>query len=251
MPDYVFLPGHGSQATLDSMFVDFLRSVSRDAWYAIIAWPLWKKMLVACATIVTALIVIYTDIDLTTLRAWSAQAGAWFPALFFILYVGVTQLPIPRTIFTLSAGVLFGPWLGVTLALTATTASAALSLLIVRRLLGEWMRPCLKHPAVAGIDARLRERGWLAVLSLRMIAGVPFSILNYVAALTSVKLLPFSTATAVGSAPGTIATVVFGAALTGEADPRVLAFTVVLCVLGFAGLTLDARMPVQNIKHTR
>lgn len=75
---------------------------------------------------------------------------------------------------------------------------------------------------------------------------MPFSILNYVAALTSIRLLPFASATAIGSAPGTIATVVFGAALTGDANPAVLIVTVVLCVLGMLGLTLDARLPVKT-----
>lgn len=233
------------------MLWDFLRGVARDAYTAISAWPAWKKIGFGCAAVALLVIVTVTDIDLPLLRAWSEQAGPWFPVLFFCLYVGVTQLPIPRTIFTLSAGVFFGIGLGIGVALAATTISAALSLTIVRRLLGDWMRPRLTHPAVAGIDARLRERGWLAVLSLRMIAAVPFSVLNYVAALTSVKLLPFSAATAIGSAPGTIATVVFGAALTGDADPKVLIITLLLCALGVAGLTLDARLPVQNIKHPR
>ncbi|WJZ02675.1 TVP38/TMEM64 family protein [Corynebacterium freiburgense] len=228
------------------MVRDFLLGLSRDAWASVLGWPIWKKIFVAISALLLMLIVLYTDIDVSTLRAWSDQAGAWFPILFFALYIGITQFPIPRTVFTLSAGVLFGPGLGIVIALVATTLSAALSLTIVRGLLGQWMRPRLNHPAVSGIDARLRQRGWLAVLSLRMIAGVPFSILNYVAALTSIRLLPFAFATAVGSAPGTIATVVFGAALTGDANPAVLIVTVVLCVLGIIGLTLDARLPVKT-----
>ncbi|MDO4686674.1 MAG: TVP38/TMEM64 family protein [Corynebacterium sp.] len=233
------------------MIRDFCRGVFRDAWGAILAWPLWKKLTIGCALIAVAIVVTTTDINLAMLRSWSDQAGSWFPLVFFVLYVAITQFPIPRTVLTLSSGVLFGPLNGIVLALAATTLSAAVSLLVVRKMLGEWMRPRLQHPAVAGIDARLRQRGWLAVFSLRMIGPVPFSILNYVAALTSVRLVPFLIATALGSTPGTIVAVVFGDALTGHLDPTVLLVMLASALVGVAGLTLDARIPVQNINHTR
>lgn len=116
----------------------------------------------------------------------------------------------------------------------------------MRGLLGEWIRPYLRHPAVAGINRRLEQRGWLAVASLRMIAGIPFSVLNYAAALTSVRLVPFTVATFIGSAPGTIAMVFFGDTLTGEADPVIIAITVALAVVGVVGLLLDSRIPVKE-----
>ena len=123
---------------------------------------------------------------LSTLRTWSDETGAWFPVLFWLLYVLITQFPIPRTLMTVSAGILFGTGRGILIALTATTVSAVVSLLIVRTLLRDWVEPRLTHPAVENINRRLEERGWLAILSLRMIAAVPFSIMNYAAALTRV-----------------------------------------------------------------
>ena len=131
------------------------------------------------------------------------------------------------------------------MALTATTVSAAVSLSVVRYFLGDWMAPRLAHPAVAGINARLRARGWLAVTSLRMIAGVPFSVLNYAAALTSVPLVGFTVATLVGSAPGTIATVFLGNTLTGKADPTIMVITVCLTCVGVLGLVFDRKLPAR------
>lgn len=183
----------------------------------------------------------------STLRSWAQACGPWFPVLFWVGYVVVTQFPVPRTILTLSSGVLFGPWVGIVVALSATTVAAALSLSVVRGMLGGWMAPRLRHPAVAGLNARLEQRGWLAVTSLRMIAGVPFSVMNYAAALTSVPLGMFTVATLVGSAPGTVVTVVLGDALTGDVDPVVLAFTVVLAVIGLVGLAVDHRLPVKPV----
>lgn len=183
---------------------------------------------------------------LSVMREWSARLGPWFPPAFWLLYIALTQLPIPRTILTVSAGILFGTRAGIALAITATTASAVLSLVLVRGLLREWVEPRLTHPSVERINERLEQRGWLAVASLRMIAAVPFSVLNYTAALTRVGVVPFAVATFVGSLPGTVITVLFGDALTGHADPRVIVAGVVLALGGVAGLVLDARLPTRN-----
>lgn len=227
----------------------FLTSLATDAWGDLRRWPRWKKVFVLTAVIVAVAVTVVVDVpSITTLRDWADSAGPAFVWLFVGLYVVITQFPIPRTVLTLASGVLFGPWQGTLIALGSTTVSAALSLLIVRGLLGGWMRPRLTHPAVARINARLRDRGWLAIASLRMIAAVPFSLLNYVAALTSVPLLAFTVATAVGSAPGTIATVVLGDAVVGSGSATAVVFTLALACLGVVGLILDRRLPVKSGK---
>ncbi|WKK61555.1 TVP38/TMEM64 family protein [Corynebacterium sp. P3-F1] len=207
----------------------------------------WK--LVALVVALAAFIAAWMLIDvpsLPQLRAWSDQTGAWFPVVFWLLYVVVTQFPIPRTLLTVSAGVLFGAVEGILLALTATTVSAVISLLLVRFLLRDWVEPRLTHPAVQRINARLEERGWLAITSLRMIAGVPFSVLNYAAALTRVPVVPFAAATFVGSAPGTILVTLFGETLTGDPDPVFIAIMLVLAVVGLSGVMLDVATPTRQ-----
>lgn len=211
------------------------------------SWP--RRLAVTAALLACIAVTVLVELpSVETLQSWAGTAGNPFVVLFWVGYVALTQFPVPRTIFTLASGVLFGPWQGVLIALTATTASAALSLLVVRGLLGDWMAARLTHPAVAGVNKRLEERGWLAVTSLRMIAGVPFTVLNYAAALTSVPLGMFTLATFIGSAPGTVVTVVLGDALGGDPDPLVIALTVVLAVLGVVGLAVDQLLPVKSVK---
>lgn len=225
---------------------DFVRGLWRDAVAAVAAWTPARKALVIVGAAAFLAVTLLVDVPpVATLRAWAEAAGTGFSVLFFLGYVLITQFPIPRTLLTLASGVLFGPWLGVLIALGATTVSAALSLAIVRGLLGDWMRPRLTHPAVDGINRRLRQRGWLALTSLRMIAAVPFSVLNYAAALTSIPLGMFTLATFLGSAPGTVVTVLLGDTLTGEAEPVVIIITVVLAIAGVIGLVVDSRLPVK------
>lgn len=182
---------------------------------------------------------------LATLRVWAESTGPWFPALFWLLYVAITLFPVPRTILTVSSGLFFGPGLGIAIAMTATTVSAVISLLAVRFALRDFVEPRLTHPAVERINARLEARGWLAVASLRMVAFIPFSVMNYVCALTRVPVLPFAIATFIGSLPGTMVTVLLGDTLSGQANPAVVALTVVLTALGLGGVLLDARLPVK------
>lgn len=225
-------------------FGSFCIQLAQSAWGSIRAlsprrWALLIALTLAGVTLFTWLGVP----DLSQMRAAAARLGAWFPVAFTLGYVIFTQFPLPRTIWTVAAGILFGPWQGLVLSLFALTISAVLSLLIVRSLLGKWIRPHLAHPAVYTINAHLERRGWLAIASLRMIAGVPFSLLNYVAALTPISVSHFTVATVVGSIPTTVIGVFFGNALTGAVDPGIIVAFVVFALTGMGGLVLDSRLP--------
>lgn len=207
----------------------------------------------ALALVATAVVWVVDVPTVGAIRGWADATGAWFPAVFFLAYVGFTQLPVPRTVFTLSAGILFGAVPGIVLALLATGTSAIVSLTVVRHFARDWARGLLvRHRRLMDLDRRLERRGWLAVASLRMIAAVPFAPLNYACALSSIRPLPFFLATIVGSAPGTVVTVLFGDALIDGMDLRIVAVTALLVCVGLAGLVIDARTPVvDSVKPPR
>ncbi|ADG78715.1 TVP38/TMEM64 family membrane protein OS=Tsukamurella paurometabola (strain ATCC 8368 / DSM /CCUG 35730 / CIP 100753 / JCM 10117 / KCTC 9821 / NBRC 16120/ NCIMB 702349 / NCTC 13040) OX=521096 GN=Tpau_2103 PE=3 SV=1 [Tsukamurella paurometabola] len=183
----------------------------------------------------------------STIRAWADSTGPWFLALFFVAHVVVTVFPVPRTMFTVSAGFLFGPVVGITVCMLASTLAAIIAFLgvreIDRRHPSEVIARLREHRAYAPVAARLRTRGWLAVGSLRLIAPAPFSLVNYASALSPVRFWPYTVATVAGLAPGTIAVVLLGDALTGRSDPWLVAISVGLMSVGLLGLVADARMP--------
>ena len=231
-------------------FLDFCRTVITDAIATFHAFPGWKKLAVIGAAAIAVILFIYVDIpSVELLRQWADRAGNWFFLVYFLIYVVFTQFPIPRTFFTLMSGIFFGPIRGCILALTATTVSAIISFVIVRHFLRDWMAPKLTHPAVSGIDERLRQRGWLSVTCLRMIAGIPFFVLNYSTAVSSIRFLPYIAATFIGSAPNTIAIVLLGDTLTGNVNPALLLVSAVLLVIGVSGLVLDAKLPVRSANN--
>ncbi|MFG1781455.1 TVP38/TMEM64 family protein [Rhodococcus oryzae] len=199
-------------------------------------------LLVVAALLVAALLVPHPSIE--QVREWARSVGPAFPLVFFAVHALVTVAPVPRTVFTLSAGVLFGAATGILIAVAATTVSAVLALLLVRAVGRDAFASRMTHPAIQAIDDRLARRGWLAVGSLRLIAPVPFSVINYCSGVSSVRLLPYMLATLAGVLPGTIGVVVLGNALGGDTNPALLAFSAVCIAIGVFGLVLDTRMGV-------
>ena len=175
------------------------------------------------------------------MRDWATSVGPWFPLAFMAAHIVVTVFPFPRSAFTLAAGLLFGPVLGVPLAVVASTISAVIALLLVRAA-GWQLSRLVRHPRVDSLDARLRERGWPTIVSMRLIPAVPFSVMNYAAGASAVRVLPYALASFVGLIPGTAAVVILGDALTGNVSP--LLFVVSLCTasLGIGGLIYEIRI---------
>jgi uncharacterized membrane protein YdjX (TVP38/TMEM64 family) len=202
-----------------------------------------SRRIVVTSITVVILVVAALFVPLPTavqLRDWSTSVGPWFPLAFLGAYILVTIFPFPRTAFTLAAGLLFGPLLGIAIAVAASTISAVIALLLVRAF-GWQLRRLVRHPGIDSLDARLRHRGWPAILSLRMVPAVPFSALNYAAGASAVRVLPYALATLAGLVPGTAAVVILGNALTGDVSP--LLFLVSLCTagIGIAGLVYEIR----------
>ena len=180
------------------------------------------------------------------MRDWSAAAGPWLPLAFLAAHALITVFPFPRTAFTLAAGLLFGSALGVLIAVTASTISAVLAMLAVRAF--DWrLSRVLAHPRMEAADEHLRRRGWPAVLSLRLIPAIPFSVINYAAGASTVRLLPDTLATMAGLLPGTAAVVILGDAMTGTVSPVLLLVSACTAGVGIAGLVYEWRMHRRHV----
>ncbi|WP_346764528.1 TVP38/TMEM64 family protein [Rhodococcus sp. HNM0569] len=195
----------------------------------------------ALAAALVAIALLAPHPSVSAVREWSESAGAALPLAFFVLHALVTVAPVPRTVFTLCAGLLFGPFTGITLAVAASTVSALVAFGGVRWIGRDLVWQHISHPAIRRVDERVAASGWLAVGSLRLIAFAPFSVVNYVCGVSSIRALPYTLATIVGILPGTVAVVVLGDALTGGTDPRLVVVSAACVALGIAGLLLDAR----------
>ncbi|KUI11951.1 hypothetical protein AU193_02250 [Mycobacterium sp. GA-1285] len=203
-----------------------------------------RARLVASVAAIVILVAVALLVPVPTavqLRDWATSVGPWFPLAFLAAHIVVTVFPFPRTAFTLAAGLLFGPVLGIPLAVTAATISAVVAVLLVRAV-GLQLDRVVRHPRIGSLNARLRERGWPTVVSMRLIPAVPFAVLNYAAGVSSVRLLPYTLATLVGLVPGTSAVVILGDALTGNVSPLLVLISFCTASLGVAGLVYEVRV---------
>ena len=120
---------------------------------------------------------------------------------FVLAYAAAVTFGLPASAFTLAGGVLFGFWRGLLFNWLGATAGAMLAYLFAdllcrgdcRRLLGR------RGSALERVAA---DHGFMSMLRLRLIPVVPFSLLNFAAALAGVRRRDYALATALGIVPG-------------------------------------------------
>lgn len=222
-----------------------IRESLRDVGAALVAAArqVSRPRIVATVVGITVLVALAAWLPVPSpvqLRDWAQSVGPWFPLAFLFAHIVVTVVPIPRTAFTLAAGLLFGPLLGVAIAVVASTASALVAMMLVRAA-GWRLNRLVRHRSIETVDERLRQRGWLAILSLRLIPAVPFSALNYAAGASTVRVLPYGLATLAGLLPGTSAVVILGDALAGHPSSLLYLASAGTSALGLTGLVIEIR----------
>lgn len=196
---------------------------------------------VAALVVVAAAVLLLRD-GIPDVRQTVRGAGWWAPVLFVLLQGAVTVVPVPRTVFTVAAGVLFGSVMGVLLTITGTAVAAVVAFWLVRLIGGRLVERHFHRPGFAWVRTRLDHSGLLAVVSLRLIPAVPFAAMNYAAALSGVRFTPYLLGTILGVLPGTIGIVVLGdAAVGGSPHPAMFAVSVASGLLGLAGALVVAR----------
>jgi len=148
--------------------------------------------------------------DIERLRAQVDAARAWGPALFFVFYVLLALLPVPKPLLTAAGAVLFGFWAGAGLALAAALAGASISFGIGRSLGREAVNRLIRG-RLALVDAQLEQHGLTAVLVARLTPIVPFFAINYASGLSGVRFRHYVLGSAVGMVPGSLAYAALGA----------------------------------------
>ncbi len=144
------------------------------------------------------------------IQAAAAGAGWWGAVVFVIGYGLVTLTPIPKNVVSVAAGLTWGVGLGVVLVYSGALIGAALAFAIGRAL-GREAVERFTGARVARVDEVLRRRGLFALIGVRLVPVLPFTVINYTAGLTAVRRRDYAIGTMVGILPGTVAYVAVGA----------------------------------------
>lgn len=160
----------------------------------------------------TASLVLWSNgaLDLAQLRDRVDAAGPGAPVLFVLVYAALTLLPVPKNVLSVGAGALFGFGAAVALVWVAAVVGAVLAFAIARAV----------DPSALGwatgrhrerVDRALRRHGVLAVVVVRLVPVAPFTAINYISGMSSLRVRDYVLGTGVGIIPGTVVYVAVGA----------------------------------------
>ncbi len=144
----------------------------------------------------------------------ASHARFWGPLALGAFCMVASVVPFPTLVAVLASGFLLGVVVGSVVSILGTTLGACVAFLIVRTVTRRWV---LAKIALGGrlavLDRAVGEQGFKVVLLSRLSPIGPFISMNYAFGLTQISLGQYGCGTLVGSAPGTILYVFFGAGL--------------------------------------
>jgi uncharacterized membrane protein YdjX (TVP38/TMEM64 family) len=193
--------------------------------------------------------------DESAQRLVDVARGSWWAVPAYLGLSVVRPLVLfPAVILTVVAGLLFGPLVGVVVAVVGSNASA----LLVHTIGGRAApRDTLASDDVASTArswaVRLRANAFESVLVMRLLF-LPYDAVNLVCGVLRVPRRPFIAATAIGSVPGTVAFVLIGASIDRVDEgidglrPEAIVASVVLIVASIGvSRVLRRRSDRQNV----
>lgn len=161
-------------------------------------------LLLILASGIGAAIVFRDQLDASMLEAWVNNAGVAGPIIFMLIYIVGTVLFLPGSVLTLTGGALFGPVWGTFYNLTGATIGAAISFIVARYLLSDWV-----EQKTGGRLKQLKDgvegEGWRFVAFVRLVPLFPFNLLNYALGLTRIKFSHYVITSYITMLPGAIA----------------------------------------------
>jgi len=119
--------------------------------------------------------------------------------LFVVLYALLTCIPFPGTrLVAITAGALYGPFVGFGLVYVGALLGATLGFLASRHLFGRWLEPRLRTRFPRAFD-EADANATVYLWSLRLSPLFSFALVHYVMGLTRIHLAPFLGVTALCS----------------------------------------------------
>ena len=112
-------------------------------------------------------------------------------------------LAVPITVLIVVTILAFGPLVGAPSALAGALLSAV-TVFGLGRALGRYRVQRFAGRRVAHLSRRIAQRGFWAILIVRLLPVAPFSMVNLVAGATSLSLRDFMLGTALGMSPGIV-----------------------------------------------
>jgi len=189
------------------------------------------RRLVLLITAIVALAATAALLPLRRLPEAVAELGPLAPVVGVLLGSVLLVALVPRTPVSMACGLLFGPALGILVALLVTVTAAVVTFAAGRRLGRDFL---VRHSGdrLARMDGWISRQGVLSVAAVRSLPIGPYGLAGYAYGASGVPVRDYVIGTAVAAPPAAVTYAVLGAAV---ADPDALGpMTLVPAVIGFA-----------------
>ena len=150
-------------------------------------------------------------IDAEPFRDWVEERGP-LGVVVFILVMAASVLfaPIPNAPIFIAAGLAWGPILGTVYCMTGLTIGSAIAFWVSRRFGRQHLPKLIGRKAAARLDGMVEHFGAKLVFWTRIMPGVNFDWISFVAGMTSVPFRTFIIYSFLGMIPPTAITVAMG-----------------------------------------
>jgi phospholipase D1/2 len=178
------------------------------------------------------------------------RGNPWAPLAFLGAYVGLLPFGVPASPLMLAGGIVFGAWKGFLLNFLGVMAGGSVTFFLGRSL-GRGFIEQIGGRRLERLEKRLARASFWSLVGFRFLP-LPFTLLNYAAALVGIRPTTFLASTAIGTAPPVLLYTWFASELSravGEERRAVLA-RLGLALLALAALIFVPRLVV-GLKRRR
>jgi len=148
--------------------------------------------------------------SLEDLRQNILKFGIMAPIIYVLFYIAVCLFFIPAIPVTILSGILFGPWLGLFLAITGASLGMAASFLSARYVAREFIEKKFGETTTfKKIDQGVKNHELRILMTTRLIPVFPSNLQNYVYGLTDINFFKYWILSTLFTIPGKIVLIIF------------------------------------------
>lgn len=122
-----------------------------------------------------------------------------YPLYLFFMFVQTIIAPIPSEVVQMTAGMLWGFWVGFLLSFVGIMGSSVVSFYISRRGGRAIVEGTIGLERLKGIDYLMERYGLYAIIGMRAIPFIPFDLGSYAAGLVDISWKDYLIGTAIGA----------------------------------------------------
>lgn len=202
----------------------------------------WQKILggVFWAVAIACYLYYIRSEDLSPLQALKrivefVRSSEYGPVIFIGIYTLRPIFLFSAALLTIGAGALYGPVWGMIYSVVGSNLGASVAFAI-GRFFGQGMLDTDSEETRLGpYIKRMRERSFETVFLMRLLF-LPYDLVNYLAGILRISFGAFLSATILGSIPGTVSFVLFGASSGLDSgkpdfDWRILAASILIFII--------------------